>query len=92
MTDIEVYKKFMSWIGMEIVEQIELENGNILLDYQDKCNNDVRFTTRGYEEFCSGVIFDKEGNLVKAYLDSHVCGMSENAKLIYNIIKQNKLK
>jgi hypothetical protein len=28
MTDIEVYKKFMSWIGMEIVEQIELENGN----------------------------------------------------------------
>jgi len=91
MKDIEVYKKFMSWMGMEISIEISIDNDYTLIQYNQKeeFDND-KFTTQGYDEFYSGIIFDKNGNLVKGYLDSHVTYISKNCDLINKIIYYGK--
>jgi len=99
MTDIEVFKKFMGWMGMEVAQEKPLPNGNTLMIFDDKYlddeddedvfppqNSEEVFTTCGYDGFEAGILFDKEGNLVKGFLDSHVTDMSKNGRLLDRII------
>lgn len=54
MTDIEVYKKFMSWMGMEISIEMQIDNDYTLIQYNQKEEFDNgKFTTQGYDEFYS---------------------------------------
>lgn len=82
MTDIEVFKKFMSWMQMEVSKEKQLEDGNTVLQFSDTQHNTKKFTKTGYDEFYAGIIFDKNGNMVKGYIDSHVTYTSENCKLM----------
>ena len=82
MKDIEVFKKFMEWMQMEVSKEKVLEDGNTVMEFRDSKKNTDQFTKWGYDEFYSGIIFDKEGNMVKGYLDSHVAYGSINYDLI----------
>ena len=86
MTDIEVFKKFMEWMHMEVTEEKQLPDGNTLLIFTDTHKNSPLFTKVGYSEFYSGIIYDKDGNMVKAYLDSHEAYVSDN----YHVIREIK--
>ncbi len=85
MTDIEVFKKFMEWMHMEVTEEKQLPDGNTLLIFTDTNKNSPLFTKVGYSEFDSGIIYDKDGNMVKAYLDSHEAYASDNWYVIREI-------
>lgn len=89
MTDKEVFEKFMSWMNMKPTEKI-IQDSTIIVFEQNRSPNikEDKFTSQGYEEFYAGAIFDKDGNLVKGYLDSHVTYSSKNCDLINNIIRQ----
>lgn len=82
MTDIEVFKKFMDWMQMEVFKEKQLENGNTVMVFSDSQKNTELFTTVGYDEFYAGIVFDKDGNMVKGYIDSHVAWTSANCDLI----------
>lgn len=87
MTDIEVFKKFMGWMQMEICKEKVMENGNTVLYFEDSNKQDTElFTKWGYDSFLAGIIFDTEGKMVKGYIDSHVAHSSDNAKLINEIV------
>lgn len=88
MSDKEVYEKFMSWMGMKLSKTKALDNKTVV-EYQDVHSNTDKFTTIGYDEFYSGAIFDKDGNILKGYLDSHVAHISKNGNDIYKIIKKD---
>jgi hypothetical protein len=88
MSDKEVYEKFMSWMGMKLSKIKELDNKTVV-EYQDTNTNTEKFTTVGYDEFFSGAIFDKDGNILKGYLDSHVAHISKNGNEIENLIKND---
>jgi len=81
MTDKEVFTKFMSWMNME-VESFQIANDREIFIYKDPKVESELFTKWGYDEFFAGAIFDKDGKLVKGYLDSHVQYSSENADFI----------
>ena len=86
MTDKEVFEKFMSWMGMEL--SAKKNNNNleaVIYDDTDKC--DERFTKQGYDYFFAGAIFDNNGKIVKAYIDSHVAYGSKNRDIISKSIK-----
>lgn len=85
MTDIEVFKKFMEWMNMEVFKEHSLKNGNTVVIYRDPQMDSELFTKQGYNEFDAGIIFDKNGNMIKAFIDSHVAWSSTNATLIYEI-------
>ena len=40
-----------------------------------------------YSEYCSGAIFNAEGEIVKAYLDSHPGGRAKNCEEIEKILE-----
>ncbi len=82
MTDIEVFKKFMSWMQMDVSKEKVLENGETVLQFSDNGKDSELFTKRGYDEFYAGIVYDKDGNMVKGYIDSHVAYVSENCKLM----------
>lgn len=82
MTDIEVFKKFMEWMKMEVSKEKQLEDGNTVLQFQGNGEQTDQFTKRGYDEFHAGIVYDKDGNMLKGYIDSHVVHVSENCKLI----------
>lgn len=82
MTDIEVFKKFMKWMQMEVSKEKQLEDGNTVMVFSDTHKNTELFTKIGYGEFYAGIVFDKDGNMVKGYIDSHVAYVSENCKLM----------
>lgn len=96
MTDIEVFKKFMGWMGMEVDQEKSLPDGNTLMIFNDNKDFDEEddefppqnevFTTCGYDGFEAGILFNKEGNLVKGFLDSHVADRSKNGRLLDRII------
>ena len=86
MTDKEVFEKFMAWIGMEPYKTKKIDNNTAVI-YDDIGNCDVRFTKRGYDEFYAGVMFDENGKILKAYIDSHVAHASDNCKQIDKIIE-----
>ena len=90
MTDKKVFEKFMSWMKMDIIEEKVLEDGNKVIMYEgtDYGTATGQFTSIGYDQFYSGVIFDKEGNLVKGYMDSHVMHRSNNCKIINGIFEK----
>lgn len=88
MTDIEVFKKFMEWMNMEVFKEQQLENGNTVITYRDPQMDTELFTKQGYNEFDAGIIFDKNGNMIKAFIDSHVAYSSPNCTLIYKIMKE----
>lgn len=82
MTDIEVFKKFMSWMQLEIKSEKKLQNGNTILIFEDTGKDSEMFTKVGYDDFYSGIMFDIHGTIVKGYLDSHVSYESKNCKLL----------
>jgi len=82
MTDIEVFKKFMGWMQMEVSKEKQLENGDTVMIFSDTNKNTELFTKIGYEEFYSGIVFTKDGNMVKGYIDSHVAYTSANCYLM----------
>tara|TARA_R110002020_G_scaffold203143_4_gene406471 strand:- start:685 stop:951 length:267 start_codon:yes stop_codon:yes gene_type:complete len=88
MSDKEVYEKFMSWMGMKLSKTKALNNKTVV-EYRDTISNTDKFTTIGYDEFFSGAIFDNDGNILKAYLDSHAAWISDNAKHIDNIMNKD---
>ena len=84
-TDKQIFETFMSWMGMK--EDKTIKNGdNDIISYTDtfKCKNNL--SKIGYDEFFAGAEFDKNGNIVKAYLDSHSASVSENCKKISKTI------
>tara|TARA_B110000238_G_scaffold184123_1_gene211221 strand:+ start:544 stop:813 length:270 start_codon:yes stop_codon:yes gene_type:complete len=89
MKDKEIFEKFMEWMGMKISEQKEVDE-KIVIRYVDSFSEDDRFTKCGYDEFYTGAIFDKNGNIVKAYIDSHVAYSSENSDCINEILHNEK--
>lgn len=82
MTDIEVFKKFMGWMHMEVSKEKQLENGDTVMIFSDTNKKTELFTKIGYEEFYSGIVFTKDGNMVKGYIDSHVAYTSANCDLM----------
>ena len=89
MTDKEVYEKFMMWMGMKL-SNIKITEKYIVVKYKDSFCSDIRWTTKGYDEFYSGAIFDKHGNIIKGYIDSHVMSVSKNCVDINKIFKCQK--
>ena len=86
MTDKEVFEKFMGWMGMQVCKAKEI-NKEIVVEYEDTCNCEVRFTKCGYDEFYAGAIFDENGKMINGYVDSHVAHASDNFHKIYKILK-----
>lgn len=39
MTDIEVFKKFMGWMQMEVSKEKQLEDGNTVMVFSDPSKN-----------------------------------------------------
>ena len=52
MKDIEVFKKFMGWMQMEISKEKQLEDGTIILQFSDKQKWEV---VRNFDEFKSHI-------------------------------------
>lgn len=86
MTDKEVFEKFMGWMGMKPSKTKTIDK-NTVVRYDDINNYDVRFTKCGYDEFYAGAIFNENGKMVKAYVDSHVAYTSDNCDKINEILK-----
>tara|TARA_R110000744_G_scaffold106969_1_gene203363 strand:+ start:200 stop:463 length:264 start_codon:yes stop_codon:yes gene_type:complete len=86
MTDKEVFEKFMGWMGMKASKNKHIDK-QIVVEYEDINNCDVRLTKCGYDEFYAGAIFDENGRMVKSYIDSHVAYTSENCDKINEILK-----
>jgi hypothetical protein len=82
MTDEQVFRTFMQWMMMRQSKEIQLENGNILLMFTDSGNETKMFSKCGYDDFHAGIIVDRSGNLIEAFLDSHVAQRSTNCKLL----------
>jgi len=87
MTDKEIYERFMLWIGMKPSKTKEIGK-NTVIQYDDIDNCDARFTKTGYEEFYAGAVFDENGKIVKAYIDSHVAHASDNCKEIDKMLEE----
>ncbi len=91
MTDKQVFEKFMSWMGMAVEKSAQL-NGIEAFTYEDSYGEnakiDDRFSGIGYESFSAGAAFDKHGNMLRIYLDSHVAYNSENYFKMHEFIKQ----
>jgi hypothetical protein len=85
MKDIEVFKKFMGWMSMNVSEEKQLDDGKTLITFIDSNTQTKMFTKQGYNEFSAGAIFDVEGNILKGYIDSHVAFSSENFDLLNNL-------
>ena len=91
MTDKEVFEKFMGWMGMKLSKTKDI-NTDLVVEYKDIDNCDVRFTTMGYDEFYAGAIFDENGKIVKAYIDSHVAVTSNNCDDISEMLRYETVK
>ena len=89
MTDKDVFKRFMKWMGMSTIIEKEI-NGNTLIIFDDDggIGNDT-FSKVGYDEFKSGAEFDEQGNMIRAYLDSHTSYASKNHTIINDLINKN---
>jgi hypothetical protein len=91
MKDKEIFDAFMSWMGMGIDRQ--MQNGKeTIVTYALGAPDDSRFSSVGYDEFWAGAIFDEDGNMIKGFLDSHVCHSSKNCKLIEGMLNNMKRK
>lgn len=88
MTDKQVFEHFMSWMGMCVKEEKTLPNGCVVFNYEDHNEDNILFTTQGYDEFYAGAIFDPKGNLIKGYLDSHVSCVSKHSEEIDDLFRQ----
>ena len=63
----------------------EVPRGKTIIIDIDNC--DVRFTKTGYDEFYAGAVFDENGKILKAYIDSHVAYSSDNCKEIDKMLE-----
>lgn len=86
MTDKEIFERFMGWMGM-VEDTTKVIDNNTVIKYKDINNWDTRFTTQGYDEFYSGAVFDKDGKMLKGFIDSHVAYESDNAKDIFRLLR-----
>ena len=86
MTDKDAFERVMELMGMKPIGEMEVEGG-VLVEYEDAEINTEQFSTCGYDEFYAGAIFDENGKIVKAYIDSHVAYASDNCKEIDRMIE-----
>ncbi len=86
VTDKEIFESFMLWIGMKPYKTKEI-NKTTVVKYTDTNTSDIRFTKMGYEEFSAGAVFDINGKIVKAYIDSHVAFSSDNCEEIDKMLE-----
>ena len=82
--DLNVYMYDTDEVDIEWMLSVSQQADFIIIDI-DNC--DVRFTKTGYDEFYSGAVFDENGKIVKAYIDSHVAYASDNCKEIDKILE-----
>ena len=89
MNDRQAFERVMELMCMKASDESTIDGG-VLVEYQDteEEQGTEKFTTMGYDSFLAGVIFDSEGNIVKGYLDSHVCSASKNYKEIEELKKE----
>lgn len=85
MSERDVFEKMMSWMGMEVVKTKQ-NSDSIVVVYEDIGKGDSRFTTMGYDEFYAGAMFNSEGEILLAYIDSHVVYCSKNKEVIRDMI------
>lgn len=83
MTDKDIFERTMSWLGMRTLNTVVFGKETIVI-YDDVDECDPRFSKVGYDQFKAGAIFDSQGNIVSAYVDSHAAYASSNATYIYN--------
>jgi len=86
MSDKEIYEKFMLWMGMKATKTKIIEK-NTVVRFEDIGKIDNRFTKFGYDEFFAGAVFDENGKIVCAYIDSHVSSASDNSDKIDELLK-----
>lgn len=91
MTDLEVFKKFMGWMEMEVNFEWIIEN-NIVIDYKDK----ERFweewelmSKQWYDSFFAWWVFTQDWKMIKSYIDSHVAYSSKNSNYISSLISRD---
>ena len=90
MTDKEVYIRFMKMAGFKQEYVIPRGDNEVVLTFYSDEDDDLKsFTKVGYQDFRSGAKFDKDGNLIIGYLDSHVAYDSENSKEINKLLPQD---
>lgn len=86
MTEKEIYVAFCTIFGFGLNKAIELPNGDIAMMLtlsQQGIADKEKITTCGYDWIETGALFDKQGGIIKAYIDSHVAYSSAN----YNYIE-----
>jgi len=86
MTDKQAFERVMKLMGMVVAETKVIDDGEVVL-YEDTCVNTFEFTTRGYDQFYAGAVFNKSGQIVKGYIDSHVAYESDNCKKLGEYFK-----
>jgi len=91
MTEREIFETFMCWMQMVVVQKAVSESETVVL-YEDRHNRIGKFQTCGYEEFEAGAIFDNDGKIIEAYLDSHVYHSSKNYDAIWGKLYEMKKK
>ncbi len=81
MNDKQAFERVMKLMGMQ-PKGVIVVPGGALIEYEDTGVDTDQFSTRGYDEFYAGAIFDGSGNIVKGYIDSHVAAESGICKEI----------
>lgn len=93
MTEKEIFEKvIVEWFNIKAHSSEVDDNKSEYVLYGDYGNNqdDDRFKKLGYDEFEASAIFDKEGNIIKANLISHVVFSTDNHKEIFYKIEELK--
>ncbi len=79
-TDLEVYIRCMSLMGLECTrEYVDTTSNFIIIEYLGDKGTSL-FTTLGYEEFYSIAKFTLLGELMKGGMTSHVAWWDDNSK------------
>lgn len=87
--------EFVTFMGMKQTVKVEFTNGQMIIlfeseEYDSELEQDKIFTARGYDAFGAGLLFDKNGTIIKSYIDSHVTFRSENNYYISKILSDSK--
>jgi hypothetical protein len=88
MTDKDIFEKYMKWMGMSPVIEKEINGNTIIIFDDDGGRGSDTFSKVGYDEFKSGAEFDKQGKIIKAYIDSHNAYASKNHIIIHDLINK----
>lgn len=85
MSEREIFETMMKWMELDIVESFECDGRECVFwsgddaSYYPVKNDSAKVSNTGYDYFTSGAIFNGDGSIYTAYMDSHVVHSSENA-------------